>query len=514
VRASDFLPPDDWSLEAAGDALSRRLSVDDGAVGETDRTFYDTFDGLMYGAGLSVVHERGRLALVDRESGEERVGAPARQPTQPLLALGLHPGPLRDALLPIVDVRALLPLVHVHSRVRALDVRDGESKTVMRITLEQPTLVVSSSRHTALRPRLRLAVVRGYDNQLKRVRRQLEAELGFRPADQPLVDEAVRAAGGVPGGSSSKVNLPLSYDQQADAATAAVLRALLGIIEANLEGTIADVDAEFLHDFRVAVRRSRAVQRELGSVFPAEELARFRAEFRWLQRVTGDSRDLDVYVLGFDSMRSIVPEQMRSDLDPLLAALHSRRELTRGEMVRALASERTSTLFQDWAAFLDELVERPADARPNARLPIGDLAAERIRKVYRRMVRMGGAIDSTSPPEAYHELRKKGKELRYLLELFGTPLFSSDVVKPMVKALKALQDVLGHHQDRQVQAGMLGSLRDEVSELPGGPAALMAMGVLVQRLGEDEPATKRQFIERFAGFASKSQRKLVNGAFA
>ena len=35
----------------------------------------------------------------------------------------------------------------------------------------------------------------------------------------------------------------------------AVLRAQLGIIEANLAGALADTDTEFLHDFRVAVRR-------------------------------------------------------------------------------------------------------------------------------------------------------------------------------------------------------------------------------------------------------------------
>ena len=73
------------------------------------------------------------------------------------------------------------------------------------------------------------------------------------------------------------------------------------MIDANLDGTIADIDTEFLHDFRVAVRRSRAVQRELRGVFPPEELARFRTEFRWLQQVTGDARDLDVYVLEFDA---------------------------------------------------------------------------------------------------------------------------------------------------------------------------------------------------------------------
>ena len=65
-----------------------------------------------------------------------------------------------------------------------------------------------------------------------------------------------------------------------------------------------------------------------------------------------------------------------------------------------------------------------ADGRPSRRrAPIGELAGERIRKVYRRMVKMGRAIDGASPAEDYHELRKKGKELRYLLELFGAPLY-------------------------------------------------------------------------------------------
>ena len=65
---------------------------------------------------------------------------------------------------------------------------------------------------------------------------------------------------------------------------------------------------------------------------------------------------------------------------------------------------------------------------------------------------MGAAIDDASPPEALHDLRKKGKELRYLLEFFAG-LYPAEVVKPMVKTLKALQDTLGRFQDREVQAG-------------------------------------------------------------
>ena len=48
------------------------------------------------------------------------------------------------------------------------------------------------------------------------------------------------------------------------------------------------------------------------------------------------------------------------------------------------------------------------------------LASHRITRVYRKMVRMGSAIDDDSPAEDLHELRKVGKELRYLLEFFAS----------------------------------------------------------------------------------------------
>jgi CHAD domain-containing protein len=88
------------------------------------------------------------------------------------------------------------------------------------------------------------------------------------------------------------------------------------------------------------------------------------------------------------------------------------------------------------------------------------------------------------------------------------------VVKPMIRALKALQDVLGRHQDREIQVATLSSLRDEVAGLRGGPAALMAMGVLVERLDSDQRAARAEFAERFAAFASTAQRRLVRDTFA
>jgi CHAD domain-containing protein len=509
----DFLPPDEMTLAEAGESLATRLAVAERGAHQSDRTYFDTFDGLLHEEGLSCAHEDGRLALLDRAGGQEIASVPLALPAQPLAAFELEPGAFREHLERVIGVRALLPLAHVHTRARSLGVLDSAEKTVVRMTLEEPVLVSGSSTHTALRPRVRVAVVRGYEGELEKLSGRLEHELRFRRADQPLVDEAVRATGRAPGGVSSKPDVALAADERTDVAAARVLRRLLEVMQANLDGTIADIDTEFLHDFRVAVRRSRSVQRELKRAFPSEELAHFRAEFRWMQQVTGDARDLDVYVLEFDEYRAMVPEAMRAELDPLLSVLRGRRLTARREMGRALRSERAVEVLGSWGSFLERLPALDETDRPFAGRPIGEVSAERIAKVYRRMVKMGKAIGSASPPEDYHELRKKGKELRYLLELFGVQLYPADVVKPMIKSLKSLQDVLGRHQDREVQTATVRALRDEVSALPGGPAALMAMGVLVERLGIDEVRARGEFAERFESFASKSQRSVVKETF-
>jgi CHAD domain-containing protein len=510
---TDLLLPDGARPGEVLDALAARRSLRDGEATERDRRFYDTFDGLLHAAGLAFVHESGRAALVELGDGAERAAEPIASAPERVFAAELEPGPLREKLSAIIEVRALLPLVHVHSAQRAFGVLDARGKTVVRLTLEEAEVLASPNRRIALGARIRIAAVRGYDKETMPVRATLLDHLGCRAARRSTLEEAVLATGSTPGGVSSKVDVALAPDERSDVAAASILRRLAEVMEANLAGAIADVDPEFLHDFRVAVRRSRAVLKELGRAFPPEQLARFRVELRWLQQVTGPPRDLDVYVLDFDALRSGLSEPGRSDLEPLLRVLRARRSMAHREMVRALRSERAVELRAAWPVFLRELISLPPEGRPDAARPIGELAGERILKVYRRMVKMGGAIDDTSPPESLHELRKKGKELRYLLELFGLALHPDDVVKPLVRALKSLQDTLGRHQDREVQIATLRSFRDEVSTRRGGAGALMAMGVLIEHLGVDERSARAEFSERFATFSAKRQRALVKETF-
>jgi CHAD domain-containing protein len=313
--------------------------------------------------------------------------------------------------------------------------------------------------------------------------------------------------------AKAKVDVSIDPDQRADAAASAVLRRLLTVVADNIDGAIGGEDIEYLHQLRIGVRRSRTVQRQLRSVFPAAELPGFRSDFRWLQRATGEARDLDVYVDGFGSLAKLLPELVRGDLEPMREVLIEHQLRVRGGLELTLRSRRMAELMDDWERLLESLVELPLQDRPDATRTISEVCGERIGKVYRKLVSMGDQISDSSPAEEFHDLRKTGKELRYLLELFGVQLFDDDVVDPLIDSLKDLQELLGRHQDREVQVAMVRSLTSEVAPRSGGGAACLAMGTLVARLRDDELAARRAFAESFAELASPDRRDQVNDTF-
>ncbi|HEX3615760.1 MAG TPA: CHAD domain-containing protein [Solirubrobacteraceae bacterium] len=335
---------------------------------------------------------------------------------------------------------------------------------------------------------------------------------GYRD-DAERIRELLLAAGFVSEKGWRSARVPMTGNERADVVVGRVLLRLLQIMDANLPGALADADAEFLHDYRVAIRRTRSVLRELSGVFDPAALERVRAAFKWLQDETSMTRDLDVYLHEFDQLRRLAPEAIRADLEPIEPLLRERHRRARAAMRRALSSDRAKTLRADWWEILQALVLAGEDSRAQAARPIGKLVARRIVKVHRQMVRMGAAITPESDPDEYHDLRKKGKELRYLLELFGAPLFDPGVVKPLVKTLKELQDVLGLHQDREVQIEMLRELGQELVARPGGPRALMAIGTLIDRLEHEAAEARGRYAASFAEFASEAQCKLVAKAF-
>jgi CHAD domain-containing protein len=312
-------------------------------------------------------------------------------------------------------------------------------------------------------------------------------------------------------GFSSKPRVKLEPGTRADVAAGIVLTRLADIAEANLPGATDDLDSEFLHDLRVSIRRARSVLRELTGVHEPGRRSGLRTELKWAQALTGPVRDLDVQLEGWNRLAGV----RDGELDPLRALLVAHRERERISLRRGLRSRRFAAMLAAWRALAAELPPAGAGSgdRPRAALAIDAVAADRIRAVYRRMVRDGRAIGDDSPDTALHELRKRGKELRYLLELFGS-VFGRDVVKPMVKALKRLQDVLGEFQDLTVQIAQLRAGAEELAIQPGGSDAMLAAGRLIAALEARQHDVRASFAASFAGFAAPEQRELVRQTFA
>lgn len=274
----------------------------------------------------------------------------------------------------------------------------------------------------------------------------------------------------------------------------------------NLQGAIADLDSEFLHDFRVAVRRTRSLLSELKSVFPTAALQRFRAEFGWLGALTSEVRDLDVYLLKFETYRGMVPEPLRDAMHPLHEFLVRRQRLAqRDHLAPALRSARYRKLHRQWLRFLDA----PLAARPLARdatRPIVAVARQRIWRTFKRVLREGSAIDRASPHEDLHELRKTCKKLRYLMEFFQS-LFPAEEILALVKELKRLQDNLGDFQDLDVQIRSLTGFAGEMRAAGDlAPETERALAALADHLGTEMNVVRSEFEARFERFARQETR--------
>jgi CHAD domain-containing protein len=303
---------------------------------------------------------------------------------------------------------------------------------------------------------------------------------------------------------SARLRVELAYDQRADSAVAEVLSGLLDLVELNLPGAGRGEDPELLHDLRVSIRRTRAVQRQFRSLFPRSELDRFRRDFRHLQQVTGAARDLDVLLLSLPGTDGA--------LAPLLDSLRVRSAAAHLKLGSELRSRPVAEMLDEWRRYLEDAVPARSDARAGA-TPIGELAGRRIGRLYAQLVQGGRKVEPSSPPAEYHELRKTAKELRYLIELFGAPLYPRGVVRPLVGSLKALQDVLGRQHDRVVQIGTLRAARATLAQLSQADGSVAALEAALRTLAEDEQLARCQFAERFAALEAPSQRRRVRSAF-
>jgi CHAD domain-containing protein len=219
-------------------------------------------------------------------------------------------------------------------------------------------------------------------------------------------------------------------------------------LEANESG-VRGGDAETLHRFRVATRRSRALLRPCSGV---DDLQR---ELRWLAGMLGPVRDLDVLI---EHVQELVEEldDDRAGGEAIVAALEAERSEARAELIAALDSERYQNLL---GRFRDDLAALGETDHSH----LVSLA----RRELRRLEQAYAALGPNPPDDELHRVRIKAKRTRYAAELAGKPLLK------LADAAKRLQDTIGLHQDAVVAEG-------RVRQVAKG-GSLLAAGRIVER---------------------------------
>lgn len=281
----------------------------------------------------------------------------------------------------------------------------------------------------------------------------------LRPSAVTKAQRGYRLAGATPGAPRKAGAVALDPGMSPAQAARAIAREALDQLQANEAGVRAGGDPEFLHQFRVALRRLRSALSVFRAALEPEALA-VREELRWLAALTGPARDWDVFAA------ATLPALLEAFGDTRTAALMRRRARARaraaGDRLReALVSARYARLLLALARWLATpaaplAAPRDGESAPPGPAPLALFARRVVRRRHRRLLADARRLSALTPEER-HALRLDAKRLRYALEGLAS-LFRRKAVAAHLEALSEIQDDLGRANDAAVAARLLAEL--------------------------------------------------------
>ncbi len=326
-------------------------------------------------------------------------------------------------------------------------VRNNDDKIVTRLTLFN----LSGTTLLQLNP------LRGYRNETETIIRKLSS-LEPTPSATLTMRQRLLYSGLDVTVPDSRLTFDLTADEAPHAAVIKITHQLIHLAQQQEQGICRDLDTEYIHQYRVALRKARSlVSLFKNSLGPTESL---RAQLKQLAQQTNTLRDLDVFLLDGSDYLSLLPEALRPGLQKTLKRIQRRRNVQQKQIASALHSVEYAKAIQHLLTTLDQLLDNPP---PSASKGIKTTVSKKIFRQYERICREGLAITADTADEAIHELRIECKKFRYLLELFGE-LFDRQQLKFLTKKLKQLQDILGRFNDLAVQQDFLSRIGESTHD--------------------------------------------------
>jgi len=476
------------------------LADDPAAEGLWTETYLETVTGRLARKGLRLLHrdDTGWVLLREGKDPVEQDGVYHRS--------GPPAGPAGSRARKAARGERLLPLIRIERRARPF--RAGRAHAVT-VTVEE------------------FVFTDPVDGRRVGGPVRVEAE-GDEPADREIRDFVMSRVGGAAVASFDPVRAGLAAlglpepgapvpeplrlspgDAPAEAARKLLARQTAAL-RANRRGAVLDLDPEYLHQIRVAIRRARAVLRVFAADLESPRSGSVRRELGEMGRRLGRTRDLDVLlpILAGELARVEASAEMTAWV---LGEFRRRREATADDARRELASSGTERLM----GLLESL--RPA-ANPPETAPstVAEAAGPVLERATAKVARWRERPVESLADADLHRIRIALKRLRYASEIFAE--IEPAGFRKAIRRLARFQDVLGEAQDARVAIGHLRALAEVVASDPHPDVdRLLVLGALVHRRERAIRRRRRRFASlwnEFGKLTRKIRRKARRAAAA
>lgn len=477
---SRWLVKDSESTERLLDQYRHKFTLEPMQIRHETLSFFDDFEWHLWrknqllasnNQGLVLLVNNSVLTFFDREN-------------TPVFAKDLSNAQLRESLQKVTKGRRVFPMAELEVEFCQYAVRNEDLKKVCDLNIIL----------TGYGTMVELKALRGYE---KEYRQCLNIVLNGEPneLEHHIFINSLRLLGIQPSDYTARPRFKLAPGLDSCDAVALIAQKLWHNVRVNEEGIIRDWDIKFLHQYRVALRRMRALFSQMQKSLGKEESQWFKKQLADLARPTNRLRDLDVYLKSEESYLALIPQSFHQGLQRLFKDLARERQ----QEQKKLAAELKSPEYRSKISLLEShLALCPKSPTKKGHKPVIKVAARQIISRYNAISMDALEITEDSSDEQVHEVRLGCKKLRYLLEFFAD-LFPKKQIRPLLKALKQLQDNLGEFNDLSVQRERLEQYLQRNQTASDTEAAVHALnGVLFNRQRHERSKIRAQ-LQNFLG---------------
>ncbi len=275
-----------------------------------------------------------------------------------------------------------------------------------------------------------------------------------------------------------------------------ILLSCLNIISINIDGIKDDIDIEFLHDFRVAIRRLRSLNELCEGVESESLLGMINPELKRICKITNKLRDIDVYLEKKEKYKEGLPLQYRVAVDCFFDDLSAKRANEHKKVRESLVSLENS--INKWLSILQENGQELKSGRDSLKDTL-QFARESIYKKFSELCEKKKYLDEDSDDAEYHSIRIICKKLRYLIDFFS-PVFSSSDISIFQGGLKKLQNLLGLFNDNSIQILKFGKYLNLHMHLNGKENVVIALGYIIVNLTKQQAELKFNILDELNKF--------------